>query len=753
MHDLSHEELISYYLDDELPSDERLRVERLLAQRDDLRQLHDELLAVRTSLRALPPQRLEADFSQQVLRRAEREMLVADAENPPEPSPDRSSADRRYVPRPFRSPRSWLWAGVAIAAAVLVSVFAPREPEEQGPVVARQDPPQNQRGSTTQEATEGPVEEMFADQSAAGPAWTRADESRGVEELEQLRNQNDGLAFRQGGRAQANAAENRNTEGVALDPRSGGIPTRPDDPSEVLGAFDGLPVRVVYYTISREAAERGDFDRLLRAQGIEVQPVSSVGDVPELALVDAAKRLPATNAIAGAESKVRSTLEKSPAQSSLQISRPFGVKLDAKGDVAKLPEGKDVAQASPAPDGQAEVDRILADPPAATKPVEPKQPPATTLESAGNENGAVAVSPVRSELSKASPTLAGKMLALAPAAANEWHYVVQARPEQLRALLRADYGDQLQREDADVRFHRQDWGAVPGLDQISKRRLGRTTAARESHPPAGNQSAGNESALPEPSREATLPPRDDPRPGNDPPSNRKLLDEQLPPQPVPNVDAADDPTASAPVKNPTGDVPVEHARPANANEPPPPKASKAEDAESARDLADKDRGRRRGGFADDGVGPPAITPSDRQNQGADKQTTAARGHLGAIAWKYAPQSLSAAAVAPETSGGAGGVVAGANGRDAVDRFGNTPVDRFGNTPVPPAGFAKEEDSTKAYHASGPPAGGEKARRWAAADFLSAANAGGSQLVRMRIVLQVVDPPAEAGEAAPADGKP
>ncbi|HVC97010.1 MAG TPA: zf-HC2 domain-containing protein, partial [Pirellulales bacterium] len=72
-------ELLSAYLDGELPADQRARVERLLAERPESRQLLDELRALRGTLEAVPRYRLEDDFAARVLRAAERAMLSGDA--------------------------------------------------------------------------------------------------------------------------------------------------------------------------------------------------------------------------------------------------------------------------------------------------------------------------------------------------------------------------------------------------------------------------------------------------------------------------------------------------------------------------------------------------------------------------------------------------------------------------------------------------------------------------------------------------
>jgi negative regulator of sigma E activity len=122
----SNEELISFYLDGELSPEETVRVEQLLQQHGDLRQLHDELKVIRASLRSLPAHRLEASFSSQVLRQAERTMLR-------EPATDRATedavmpAEKFNWPRPFSSVRSVVWAAMAISAALLIGLFLPEK--------------------------------------------------------------------------------------------------------------------------------------------------------------------------------------------------------------------------------------------------------------------------------------------------------------------------------------------------------------------------------------------------------------------------------------------------------------------------------------------------------------------------------------------------------------------------------------------------------------------------------------------------
>jgi anti-sigma factor RsiW len=68
------DERISSYLDGELSADEQARFEERLAENAELRQLVEELRALRGSLNLLPRYQLEPDFAERVLRRAEQRM-------------------------------------------------------------------------------------------------------------------------------------------------------------------------------------------------------------------------------------------------------------------------------------------------------------------------------------------------------------------------------------------------------------------------------------------------------------------------------------------------------------------------------------------------------------------------------------------------------------------------------------------------------------------------------------------------------
>lgn len=177
MNQIPDDELLSAYLDGELTSEEQATVDRWLAESAEHRQLLEELRSLSQSLESLPRLQLEDDFYQSVLRRAEREMLSSkssstDGEKSPvdamvgravneaaaakkskgEPiairreSQDaaedalRPAATGRRLPWP-RGKRPWIYAGLAIAAALLVMLLSPQQLELQNAKLANNDQP------------------------------------------------------------------------------------------------------------------------------------------------------------------------------------------------------------------------------------------------------------------------------------------------------------------------------------------------------------------------------------------------------------------------------------------------------------------------------------------------------------------------------------------------------------------------------------------------------------------------------------
>jgi hypothetical protein len=146
---MSSEELLSAYLDGECTADEQADIEAQMVANPELRQLADELRAVRASLELLPQYRLPVQFAESVQRRAEREVLTGNGEPshggvtvgagnavaPPSPQVI-VPGDRQGWARPY------LWTLAALAAAIVILVTN-REPVERTEIASG---PQPSRG-------------------------------------------------------------------------------------------------------------------------------------------------------------------------------------------------------------------------------------------------------------------------------------------------------------------------------------------------------------------------------------------------------------------------------------------------------------------------------------------------------------------------------------------------------------------------------------------------------------------------------
>lgn len=110
-------ELISAYIDGELSGEELRVAEAWLAEDPDARALADELRGVSATLQALPQQTPSADWSQQLGERLDE---VA------------APGERASFNVPLgRSSRGWLYSAAAIAAAVAIMFWVPREVDNQ----------------------------------------------------------------------------------------------------------------------------------------------------------------------------------------------------------------------------------------------------------------------------------------------------------------------------------------------------------------------------------------------------------------------------------------------------------------------------------------------------------------------------------------------------------------------------------------------------------------------------------------------
>ena len=115
------DELIRAYLDGELSTEERQRVEQVMEQEPRYRQMFDELKALRESLQTLPSYQLDNDFHTRVLDRALNQTPEIDAAAIDTTAPPTTNSP--LLSWRGASWRRFFWAGMAIAAAVLIMVF------------------------------------------------------------------------------------------------------------------------------------------------------------------------------------------------------------------------------------------------------------------------------------------------------------------------------------------------------------------------------------------------------------------------------------------------------------------------------------------------------------------------------------------------------------------------------------------------------------------------------------------------------
>ncbi len=110
-----HEELISAYVDGELTDEEQRQVKQLLSEDEAARQLFAEFQSLRSSLRSLPAESVDHEFSKEILERVEQ---VSSEQSRVTALP------ARQEPRePTFRPRMLLWPAMAIAAAIMLMVF------------------------------------------------------------------------------------------------------------------------------------------------------------------------------------------------------------------------------------------------------------------------------------------------------------------------------------------------------------------------------------------------------------------------------------------------------------------------------------------------------------------------------------------------------------------------------------------------------------------------------------------------------
>jgi len=121
----TNEELLSAYLDGELSANEQQRVEQLIAEQDEARQALEELRSLRETLQSFPRRKLGDGFSDRVLDAAQQH-FSSDGGIDPVQRPPIAVNWRRFV-----------WAGAAIAAALMLMFLTPDDDFQSGSELAQ----------------------------------------------------------------------------------------------------------------------------------------------------------------------------------------------------------------------------------------------------------------------------------------------------------------------------------------------------------------------------------------------------------------------------------------------------------------------------------------------------------------------------------------------------------------------------------------------------------------------------------------
>ena len=262
-------------------------VEERLSTDPASRQLLDELRSVSQAMKGLPTASLGADLRESVLRRAERAMLIAkDAGSTSRPN---EVAHRLPV---GRSKRAWIWAGMALAAGLML-MFIEREAGQNAglpqkvamkePAAAAQREPM---GPLTVRALDVPAEEPL-DAAQSMPSLSEAPRSEVTR----------GAAVSSEATLSREAAEAHSSGGRADDVARyggvGGFGGGMESPGLAGVAADG-ELLVVHVSVTPEAMRNRAFDTTLLKNQIQVEQdareldSSKSSDELEVVVVEAA---------------------------------------------------------------------------------------------------------------------------------------------------------------------------------------------------------------------------------------------------------------------------------------------------------------------------------------------------------------------------------------------------------------------------------------------------------------------------------
>lgn len=150
-------ELLSGYLDGELTPDEQAAVEQWLAEDASARELLEELRGLRAEVQQIPRLQLPEQFAHEVLRSAERLMLLGPAELTPSAQSEIEVARNELAPptarRPLWSSPAWFITGAAVAVLFMIAVGSWRGGGNP-PVAVQPNPPLNGGATGADSATD-----------------------------------------------------------------------------------------------------------------------------------------------------------------------------------------------------------------------------------------------------------------------------------------------------------------------------------------------------------------------------------------------------------------------------------------------------------------------------------------------------------------------------------------------------------------------------------------------------------------------
>jgi anti-sigma factor RsiW len=231
---LPNDELLSAYLDGEATPQERELVERAVQQSRELQRLLDELGRTRACLQDLPRYQLGTDFAPQVLRQAERAMLLGHSQQ--------SAGEVRGAPARRFSFSSANWLRIAAAVMVLVPalvlmVVAARNPQgDVRGVALRQGDAASDADRANSPAPDGATSAPLAAPAAREEEALLADDSRG---RSLYRSQLGGPDKAEAGAASGDAGERLEKDGLEFVPAPATAATTPPREGSLRGGGMG----------------------------------------------------------------------------------------------------------------------------------------------------------------------------------------------------------------------------------------------------------------------------------------------------------------------------------------------------------------------------------------------------------------------------------------------------------------------------------------------------------------------------------